>query len=116
MPRRGHQSICLRPWYYLKKAVDGLAETDVVGAIDTIPYGYREFWAQRYNLVLHLCMESKEIWEDGNNCASEEVRNIIQMLRTTSIDDAVRLAGLYIEEKFEQRLFPIANITTANSL
>ncbi|SFL49947.1 hypothetical protein SAMN04244574_04498 [Azotobacter beijerinckii] len=98
---KGYKSISQRPWYYLKNAVESLPEAGVVGAIDTIPYGYREFWSQRYSLIVHRCLEAEEVWVDCNACASEEVRMVVEMFRTSDISTAIQQANVYIQAKAE---------------
>lgn len=82
---KGYKSISQRPWYYLSNALEILSEAGVSRAIDTIPYGYREFWSQRYSLILHRCLEAEDVWVICNICASEEIRMVLDMFRTTDI-------------------------------
>lgn len=98
---KGYTSISRRPWLYLMNAVDSLPRLGVSDAIDTIPYGYREFWTQRYFLIVHRCMEAEEVWNNVNTCASNEIRMVVDMFRTTEIDVAIKLASTYIQHKVE---------------
>ncbi|MDT3716701.1 hypothetical protein QVM48_16950 [Pseudomonas soli] len=107
---KGYTGVSTRPWHYLRKAVEGLSETGVMGAVDTIPYGYREFWAQRYSLVLHRGMEAYEMWEDSNECASHEIRLVIDMFRAADIDAAINIASSYIREKVDNAAIQAAKI------
>ncbi len=109
---KGYTSISQRPWLYLMNAVDSLPRLGVSGAIDTIPYGYREFWTQRYFLIVHRCMEAEEVWSDCNTCASNEIRMVVDMFRTTGISDAIELASDYIQYKVENSAEQTAKILT----
>ncbi|WP_434141382.1 hypothetical protein JQR84_23675 (plasmid) [Pseudomonas luteola] len=101
---KGYTSISRRPWLYLKNAMDSLPRLGVTNAIDSIPYGYREFWTQRYYLIVHRCMEAEEVWSDCNTCESNEIRMVVDMFRSTGIDEAIELASDYIQYKVENSL------------
>lgn len=107
---KGYKSISQRPWYYLKNAVVSLPDVGVEGALDTIPYGYREFWSQRYNLIVHRCLEAEEVWVDCNACASEEIRMVVEMFRTMDIKKATQQASVYIQTKVDNSHFQTAKI------
>jgi hypothetical protein len=107
---KGYTSISRRPWLYLKNAMDSLPRLGVTDAIDTIPYGYREFWTQRYYLIVHRCMEAEEVWSDCNICASNEIRTVVDMFRSTGIDEAIELASDYIQYKVENSAEQTAKI------
>lgn len=107
---KGYKSISQRPWYYLKKAVEGLPIAGVEEALDTIPYGYRELWSQRYNLIVHRCLEAEEVWVDCNACASDEIRMVVEMFRTTDIKTATTQASVYIQTKVDNSQLQTAKI------
>lgn len=98
---KGYKTISQRPWYYLKTAVESLSEAGGVGVIDMIPYGYREFWSQRYYLIVHRCLEAEEVRIDCNACASDEIRMVVEMFRTTDLSAAIQQASVYIQAKVE---------------
>tara|TARA_B100001059_G_scaffold174199_1_gene174437 strand:- start:259 stop:1746 length:1488 start_codon:yes stop_codon:yes gene_type:complete len=107
---KGYTSISQRPWLYLMNAVESLPKLGVSCAIDTIPYGYREFWTQRYFLIVHRCMEAEEVWSDCNACASNEIKMVVDMFRTTGINKAIELASGYIRHKVENSAEQTAKI------
>lgn len=98
---KGYKSISQRPWFYLTSAVEALSENTIDSVIDTVPYGYREFWAQRYSLIVHRALRAEEVWLDCNYCASEEIRMVVEMFRSMDADVAVQHADAYIQMKID---------------
>jgi hypothetical protein len=96
---QGQTEISVRPWHYLTAA----AKTGHAGnwrqAINDMPYGYREFWFQRFHCVLYRCMQAEQIWSEGNANASFEIQRVIALFRTHDLDKALELARRYIHHK-----------------
>ena len=55
-------------------------------------------------------MEAEEVWSDCNTCASNEIRMVVDMFRTTGISDAIELASDYIQYKVENSAEQTAKI------